>query len=169
MTEEKMRAFNFEGKRRGIRLDQGTWQSIDWLATQKGVKWAELAREWATFGTHGPMKDDNLTRIIRAAAIQSLLAETIFAEWADMHATLSGPLWASLGTCNDESFDYALQQAESVEGHMDFGGFELHAGVSEFGNVTFYVRNNLRDCSHCIISTPIPYADWARRSEVQQP
>lgn len=166
MTEERMRTFDFEGKRRGIRLDEGTWQSIDWLAGQRGVKWTELACEWATLGGHGPHGDTNLTRVIRAAAIQSLLSETIFAERADMHGS-SGPIWASLGMCDDRGFQEAMNEAE-IEGAEDFVGFKLAAGVNEFGNVTFYIENNVKDCPSLIISTPFSRTEWTERQGGEQ-
>lgn len=163
MSKETMRAFDFEGKRRGIRLDEGTWQAIDWLAEQRGVKWAELAREWATLGKHAIDSDKNMTRIIRSSAVQALLAETIFNERAEMFDTPSGPIWQSLGVCDDEGLDYALAQAKSIEGHQDFGGFTLHAGVSEHGNAAFYIRSSMKDGDNLIISTPFRLEEWAER------
>jgi predicted DNA-binding ribbon-helix-helix protein len=164
MSGEKMKSFEFEGKRRGIRLDAGTWQAIDWLAEQRGVKWSVLAREWASRGTDGPNRGENLTRVIRSAAVQALMKETVLAERADMHAS-AGPIWRSLGMCSDEWFDEALAQAEHIEGVQDFEGYTLHAGVSEFGNVAFYLRSNFRDGMNLIISTPIPVAQWAEAME----
>lgn len=161
---ERMRAFEYQGRRRGVRLDEATWSAVDWLAEQRGMKWPELAREWATLGMHGPVKDDNLTRVIRASAMQALIAQTIFAERAELHAA-AGPIWKTVSTCGDRDFREALEQA-AIEAHEDFGGFTLHVGISEFGNVTVYVENHVKDGSNAIISTPFPLDEWeAKRAE----
>lgn len=164
MAEEKMRTFEYEGKRRGIRLDSATWAAIDWLAAQRDVKWAALAHEWLMLGTHGPESDNNLTRVIRASAMAELLNETVFAERAEMHAS-AGPLWRCLGMCDDEGLRYALGEAQGVEGHEDFGGFTLHVGASEVGKVAFYVENNLKGCPSVIVSTPFTLEQWVQATE----
>lgn len=154
-----MRAFEFEGKRRGIRLDAGTWQAVDWLAGQRGVSWSILAHEWATLGTNGPETDGNLTRVIRTSAMQALLSETILSERASMHET-AGPIWQSLGMCDDDRFHEIMGEAQHIEGAEDFGAFKLAAGVNEFGKVTFYIEGCIKDCSNLIISTPFGLDQW---------
>lgn len=166
MANEKMRAFELDGKRRGIKLDPATWAAIDWLAEQQGVKWAELARRWAELGLHRlDTKGDNLTGIIRSYAIHELTQQTIFAERAEQYADTSAPTWRSIGQCNDDSFDYAIGEARkhgAIEGEQDFGGFELYSGVSEFGNVTYYIRNCMKFQQNIIISTPFKPDEWEK-------
>jgi predicted DNA-binding ribbon-helix-helix protein len=165
MATERMRALEFEGRRRGINLDQGTWQAIDWLADQKGVKWAELAREWLMIGTRGPQKDDNLTRIIRSSAMAALLNETIFAERAEMYAS-AGPIQMSMGQCSDQDFEHALEQCQRIEfQNDDFGGFGVTIGNNEFGKATIYIKNQLKFGSNLIISLPISAEEWAELAE----
>lgn len=159
MGNESMRAFEFEGRRRGIRLDEGTWQAIDWLAEQRGVKWAELAREWVTLGAHGPEKDDNLTRIIRSATMQCLLQETILSERADQFGGLQSPGFALAGMADDASFDESLSQA-IIEATSDFVGFEISTGIDEFGRVAYWIRNGVRGGSNLILSTPFTPTQW---------
>lgn len=69
---EKMRTFNLENKKKGVRLDAQTWQAIDWLATQAGAKWAELARQWVADAPQ--QAQDNLTAAIRSGAMAAMLA-----------------------------------------------------------------------------------------------
>lgn len=165
MGNEKMRTFEFDGRRRGVRLDEGTWQAVDWLAAQRGIKWSELAREWVTLATHGQMQQgDNLTGIIRSAAMQCLLSETVFQDRADM-VTSAGPIWQSLGMCEDKQFHEALTAATSIDGSDDFVGFKCSAGVNEFGWVTFYIENAIKECPSLIISTPFTRQEWEDKIE----
>jgi len=69
---EKIRAFELDGKRRQVRLDTRTWEAIDHLATQAGIKWAALARQWAQNAPKDA--EDNLTAVIRAGAMSGMLA-----------------------------------------------------------------------------------------------
>lgn len=164
MANEKMRTFEFGGKKRGVRLDQATWQAVDWLSEQRGMKWAALAHEWAMLADHskqitGKEGGDNLTGVIRTYAMHELLKETILNDRAQ---TLSGagPIWQSLGMASDDNFQYALDQATRIEGEDDFVGFKLTAGVSEFGKVTFYIENAIKGCPSLIISTPFTPEQW---------
>ena len=86
MPKEKMRTIEYNDKRTGIKLDPATWQAVDWLAKQKGVKWSALARDWLTIGTNGTEADTNLTRIIRSSAMSELLNETIFSECQEKYS-----------------------------------------------------------------------------------
>lgn len=70
--EEKMRTFELDGKKRGIRLDAYTWQAVDRLAANAGVKWAVLARQWADADPKGV--EENLTSAIRAGVMAGMLA-----------------------------------------------------------------------------------------------
>lgn len=164
MNEKTMRTFEFNGKKRGIRLDAATWQTIDWLASQRGVKWFALAREWAVMAGHTKQvgtdtNGENLTGVIREAAMQELMNATILSERAEMIES-AGPIWQSLGMCNDEILTDAMKSADSIEGLEDFVGFKLTAGVSEFGKVTYYIENNIKDCPNVIISTPFTPEQW---------
>lgn len=71
MIETRMRAFEIDGHRTGIRLDLDTWAAIDWIAANQGRKWAAWAREKIS------NEDDytNLTAVIRSAAVREILVE----------------------------------------------------------------------------------------------
>lgn len=69
---EKMRTFELDGKKRGVRLDAHTWEAIDLLASQSGSKWAALARQWAEIDPEEAK--DNLTAVIRAGVMAGILA-----------------------------------------------------------------------------------------------
>lgn len=164
MASEKMRTFEFDGKKRGIRLDGATWQAIDWLAEQRGVKWSALAHEWATMAGHAKQVGndsggENLTGVIRSHAMQELLNETILNERASMFENV-GPIWQSLGMVSDNDIQEVISQATSIEGSGDLVGFKIAAGVNEFGKVTFYIENGMKGCPSLIISTPFSLEQW---------
>jgi len=166
MYEEKMRKFEFGGKRRGINLDARTWNAVDWLAKQRGVKWGELAREWAEAGTSGPDKDENLTRVIRTAVINELLRETVFAERAEAMCGHQATGFRLAGMFyRQDDFEYAVKQATEIEGTQDLTTIEIATGADEFGRITFYIKNQLEGAPSMIISTPFTKAEWESRTE----
>lgn len=157
-----MRTFEFAGTRRGVRLDAGTWTAVDWLAQQRGVKWSELAREWATLGTHGDGSDGNLTRIIRSAAMAELLNETILAERADGFGGLQATGFRLAGMFGDDDFA-ETKSAGVIEDTADLVSVKVHAGINEHGCIAFYVENQLAECPHLVISTPFTATEWLDR------
>lgn len=72
---EKMRTFEIDGKKRGVRLDAQTWEAVDWLADQTGKKWAELARRWVSDDPQDA--EINLTAVIRSGITAELLAREL--------------------------------------------------------------------------------------------
>jgi predicted DNA-binding ribbon-helix-helix protein len=73
MMETRMRAIELNGHRKGIRLDVETWAAIDWIAKNQKRKWAVWAREKINDGEDY----DNLTAVIRTAAMDEILKELI--------------------------------------------------------------------------------------------
>ena len=167
MGGEKMRTFEFDGKKRGIRLDDGTWQAIDWLADQRGVKWSVLAQEWATLAIQGEFeKGDNLTGVIRSAVMNALLQETILAERAEAYNLPEATGFALAGVCyRSEDFDHAVKQATLIDGCADLTSVEVHTGIDEFGRVSFYVRNLLEGQPSMTIATPFTPDEWRKGLE----
>lgn|GEM_PF-6483383 len=163
MNENTQRQFVKDGQKKGITLDASTWRGIDWIAEQQGVKWADLARAWIA---ERPT-EQNMTRAVRAGMIDTLMAYPIFEERAqqmDEQSDRFDPLRERLQEVHqDEAFTYALEQAEKhgqVFGHYPFGGFNITTGVSEFGNVTFYIENGVKGCPNAIIDTGIKLAAY---------
>lgn len=146
---EKMRAFELNGKRRGIRLDDATWCAIDWLAAKRDVKWPILAREWVAEGAD----DESLTRTIRNAAINALMVETVFGEQRaeDMKAMSGHTLMKNSGQLDDDQLREVLKNA-TVQGESDFGGFVVLFGQDEFGQDCVWIKNGLRDGDHFAIA-----------------
>lgn len=152
-SSEKMRSFDLEGRRRGIRLDEATWQAIDWLAAQRGVKWAELARAWAG---QSAASDENLTRAIRSAATHELLSATIFNDQRafDVIAQEShGVMRNAAALSDDERND--LMDGATVQGAHDFGGFTVVFGHDEFGQDFVLIENNMRNQPHLVIQAAL--------------
>ena len=148
-SAEKMRSFELEGRRRGIRLDEATWLTIDWLATQRGVKWAELAREWAG---QSNSSDENLTRTIRSAATNELLSATIFNDQRAFDVIAQenhGVMRHAEAICDDERDD--LMSGATLQGGHDFGGFTVIFGHDEFGQDFVLIENNMRNQPHLVI------------------
>jgi predicted DNA-binding ribbon-helix-helix protein len=152
VAEEKMRAFEFDGKRRGIRLDDATWQAVDWLAAQQGVKWAELAREWAG---NASGSDDNLTRVIRAAAMNAMVTAAIFGEerGSDLAAMEANALTRRSSLFSDQQLDDFLANA-MVQGESDQGGYTVIFGRNESSDDFLVIRNNMRDGLHFATLAP---------------
>lgn len=168
-NDEKMRAFTFEGKRRGVSLDSATWRALDWIAGQRDTKWTQLAHDWATKAMQdngGKIEGLNLTGIVRGGAMQALLDETILQERVELHASM-GPIWESMGACSDDDFERIRNEAQNVEGKVDCTSFAVEPGVNEFGYVTFYIRNSMKDASNLVISTPFLFAEWAKAQQEQ--
>lgn len=66
------------GYRTGIRLNPATWRAVDWIVSQQGHKWSEWAREQLEQKPDA----DNMTAVIRAAAMDALLVEIT---WPNTH------------------------------------------------------------------------------------
>jgi predicted DNA-binding ribbon-helix-helix protein len=144
------------GKRIGIKLDQPTWQAIDWLSGQQGKTW----QQWCANVIETIPNGENLTACVRATAMDSLLQETVFAERADALAGLQ-PLGFQLASVfyRDRDFNDGIEQA-TIEGRTDLFSVEVMTGMDEFGRVAFYIRNKLQEAPHMIISTPFKPAQW---------
>lgn len=159
MTDQLQRMLSLgDGKRLPIRLDEHTWRAIDWLSDEANQSWLEWCRNIVS--AHS---DDakNITATIRSAAMDGLLRATIFNDRAEQ-LDRTGPIWSCLGMCGDQDFDHALAQAD-IEGAEDFVGFKLAAGINEFGYVTFYFGNGVKECSNLVISTPFTMQEWSAR------
>lgn len=152
MADEKMRAFEFDGKRRGIRLDDATWHAVDWLAAQQGVKWAELAREWAGDASGS---DDNLTRVIRTAAMNAMVLWAILGEerGSDLAAMEANALTRRSGMFSDQQLGDFLANA-TVQGESDQGGYTVIFGRDENADDFLVIRNNMRDGLHFATLAP---------------
>lgn len=146
MGNEKMRTFEFNGKKRGIRLDAATWQSLDWLAEQRGCKWSTLVQEWAS---NAGDDADNLTRVIRSSVLEALMMATICNEQRGIdldvmehHAVMRGS-----GQLDDCGRDELLAGAR-IQGEQDFGGFKLKFGQDAHGQDFVLIDNAMRDWPH---------------------
>lgn len=157
MPEEKMRTFELGGKRKGVRLDDGTWRALDWLADNRGQKWPELVREWAALAD-----DDNLTRVVRSAVMDALLAETIFNERAGLFETQPVEMQLA-GMFDHEGFEETKVLAQSIDFTFDDCGYQISSGLNEFGNVTFYLKSAMTDGVDLIISTPFTRDEWSAK------
>ena len=160
MTETQQRMLTLSnGKRMPVRLDEPTWTAIEYLAECSGQKW----QGWCNDTLSELCPGENITAGLREAAMDGILAATVFPERA-VQCSSAVPTWQNLGECDDRDFDYALEQASKhgeIQGHQDFGGFTLYSGLSEWGNVTYYVRNNMREGASVIINTPFKIDEWS--------
>lgn len=139
------------GHRTGIRLDAATWQAVDWIASQQKRKWSEWARE--QLERHP--KADNMTAVIRAAAMDAMLVETILAERT---ATLNSiadehPLLRYSAMMNDKELAEHMRRCQ-VFGSEELGGFTVHAGKDEFKRPCLWFENQLKGWPHLVIPMP---------------
>jgi len=151
MTELRMRAFEINGHRMGIRLDPATWQAVDWIASQQKRKWSDWAREQIQNNPDA----DNMTAVIRAAAMNALLVETALAERsvtldsiADEH-----PLLQCSSMMNDEELAEHMRSCH-IDGSEQMGGFTLHAGKDECGRYCLWFENQLKEWPSLVIPMP---------------
>lgn len=145
MVEQKMRTLEvLDGKRTGIRLDEATWQAIDWLAERRGKKWAQ----WASEVIQRKPTADNMTAVVREAAMNELLSETIFAERANDLAAMDGNVYTrNHGVVDDDGL---RSYQDLARGESDFGGFAILFGVDDEGRDFLAVRNGLRGGVHFV-------------------
>lgn len=154
MTELRMRSLELKsGRRTGIRLDPATWQAVDWIAAQQGRKWSEWAREEIEKYPHA----DNMTAVIRSAAMDAMLVEATLAEHsvtldsvADEH-----PLLRYSAMMNDKELAEHMHRREcQIYGSEELGGFTVHAGKDEFGRYCLWIENQLKGGLSLVIPMP---------------
>ena len=144
------------GKRAGIKLDEPTWAAIDWLSEKAEKTW----QQWCADVIDRTPDHENLTAAVRAAAMESVLDETIFNERAEGFSGLHAAGFRQAGLCHiGRDFDEAKDQA-IIEGKADLTSVEVMSGIDEHGHVAYYIRNKLADAPHMIISTPFTPMQW---------
>jgi predicted DNA-binding ribbon-helix-helix protein len=150
-----------DGKRMPLRLDTPTWQAVEWLAEQSSQTW----QEWCatTLAAAGP-DIANMTAAIRAAAMNALLAETIFADRAEQFSGVQAVGMRMAGQCDDKTFNDDLRQSV-IESESECGGFNLRSGIDPNGRVSFWIQNGLRDGPHIIVRTPFAPEEWQKALE----
>ena len=144
-----MRTLELVGsKRTGIRLDPATWIAVDWLAARKGLKWAEWVREIV----RNRPDTDNMTAVIREAAMDGILVETVLAKRATLRESIAAdhPMLIASAIMDDSDLAEHMGNCE-IHGSEDFGGFTLHAGNDEFQRPCVWIENNLRNCPHVVL------------------
>lgn len=144
-----------EGKRAGIKLDQATWQAIDWLADHNGKTW----QQWCAEVIQGTSEGENATAAVRAAAMASLLHETVFNDRAEQFSGIQPTGFRLAGTCDRKGLQEAIEQAV-IEGTADLVSVEIMSGIDEHQRVAFYIKNKLADAPHMLISTPFTPMQW---------
>ena len=139
------------GKRTGVRLDQPTWNAIEWLAEQSGKSW----QQWCAKVITSTPSDENTTASIRAAAMEGMLAATIFEDRRNQLAAMeSHPLMRNSATLNDKQLEGELESA-MVQGWSDFGGFAVGFGHDSFGQDCVWIKNGLRNGLHFAFAYPL--------------
>jgi predicted DNA-binding ribbon-helix-helix protein len=138
------------GGRCGIKLDQATWQAIEWLAKRQGKSW----QQWCANIIESTQEGENTTAAVRANAMSGLLTATVFEDRADQHAAMEQhPIMRNSGTLNDRQFDEATRTA-TIQGWSDFGGFAIGFGHDEHGQDCVWVKNGLRNGLHFAFVVP---------------
>jgi predicted DNA-binding ribbon-helix-helix protein len=139
-----------DGRRTAIKLDSATWHAIDWLAGEKGQTW----QEWCAAVIHATVEDENSTAAIRAAAMDSILTETILASRATIDSIAEDhPLLRYSAIMNDEELAKHMRSCV-IDGSEEMGGFTLHAGKDESGNPCLWIENQLKGWPSVVIPMP---------------
>ncbi|TIC85219.1 hypothetical protein [Crenobacter intestini] len=129
--------------------------ALDYVAKASGM----TTGEWVDY-TLSDLETGSKSAHIRQRVVESLYASIVFSQRAEELTPALGLELAS--QCNDEDFKRTLAMAET-HASIDFGGFRLTTGTDENGNVAFFFRNLLADCSHLIISAPMTPEEWQGR------
>jgi predicted DNA-binding ribbon-helix-helix protein len=138
------------GKRAGVRLDQATWQAIDWLADQSGKTW----QQWCAKVIAATPDSKNATASVRVAAMDGLLCSTVFAGRGEsLDAMEANLLTRRSSMLNDEQLSAFLETA-TVHGQSDFVAFTTMFGQDENGEDFLIVRNSMRDGLHFATLAP---------------
>lgn len=141
------------GKRSSVKLDQPTWQAIDWLAGRRGQSW----QDWCNSVLANVTDDDNQTATLREAAMAGLLGATIFPDLQDRAEQLAlqdaNALMRNSGTMDDSLLNSTLKRAK-VQGGSDFGGFEVLFGFDESGTDCIWIKNRIAGGLHFAIQAP---------------
>lgn len=152
MTELRMRTLELSsGHRTGIRLDPATWQAVDWIAAQQERKWSEWAREEIAKYPNA----DNMTAVIRSAAMNALLVETASAERAVTLGNIADehPLLRYSSMMNDEELTEHMRSCH-IDGSEEMGGFTLHAGKDECERPCLWIENQLKGWPSVVLPMP---------------
>lgn len=141
------------GKRATIKLDEPTWQAVEWLARGRGQTW----QEWCKHVLVNITGDENMTAAVREAAMAGLLGATIFPDLEDRAEQLAlqnnHALMRNAAPIDDNTLKSTLKSA-SVQGGSDFGGFEVLFGFDEHGTDCIWIKNRMRDGLHFAIHSP---------------
>lgn len=142
------------GKRAAIKLDDPTWQAVEWLACERGQTWQEWCKQ-VLVEVEG---DENMTAALRKAAMAGLLGATIFPDLQDRAEQLAlqegHSLMRNAAPVDDKLLKSTLKHGK-VLGGSDFGGFEVLFGFDEHGTDCIWIRNRLRDGLHFAIQAPV--------------
>ena len=141
------------GRRAAIKLDDPTWQAVEWLARERGQTWQEWCKQVLVEVTG----DENMTAALREAAMAGLLGATIFPDLQDRAEQLAlqegHALMRNAAPVDDKLLKSALKHGK-VLGGSDFGGFEVLFGFDEHGTDCIWIRNRMRDRLHFAIQAP---------------
>ncbi|WP_143131090.1 hypothetical protein [Noviherbaspirillum humi] len=133
-----------------MKLDEATWQAIDWLADQQSKTW----QVWCADALAPASDAENMTAALREAAMCRLLEQTIFQDRAAQYAAMGNhPLIRDSGMLDDAELGSILEKAH-VQGRLDFGGFEVVFGFDEHGQDCVWIRNGLRNGLHFAFIVP---------------
>jgi predicted DNA-binding ribbon-helix-helix protein len=138
------------GKRAAIRLDNSTWQAVEWLANRDGATW----QQWCAKVIAANPDSDNVTAAVRSAAMDGLLNATIFDDRAEQLAAMAEhPLLKDSAAISDAQLDAILSTA-NIQGSSDFSGFAVIFGQDEYGQDCVWIKNGLRNHLHFSFVVP---------------
>ncbi|MFC5549520.1 ribbon-helix-helix domain-containing protein [Massilia aerilata] len=144
------------GKRSSIKLDQPTWQAVDWLARERGLTWQDWCKQVLAEVTG----IDNQTATLREAAMAGVLGATIMPDLAALQDRAeqlalqkNHALMRNAAPIDDALLKSTLKHGK-VLGGADLGGFEVLFGFDEFGTDCIWIKNGLRNGKHFAIQAP---------------
>ncbi|MBE7370035.1 hypothetical protein [Ramlibacter pallidus] len=139
-----------DGKRTTLRFDVPTWRAVETLAEGEGIRWTEWVRRLIAANPDA----ENMHAVIRAATVEGLLAESVFAQRADQVRSGGAVLLEGCNMLDDAALADQLAHGKVEGGPVDMLGFQLFVGTDSNEQPVIWVKNGLRDGLHLAIAIP---------------
>lgn len=148
--QQEIRTIRFRDKNAtSIKLSNTTWEAIELVASNQGVKWTD----WIRGVLAKAKEDENKTEAIRIALIDTLLSVRVFSERASgVDYWEEHPVMQGASPMDDTDFDDYINTAQQIDGENDFLGFKLYFGTDRDGRPFVGIKNGHRDGEHVAIA-----------------
>jgi predicted DNA-binding ribbon-helix-helix protein len=145
---KKQRSLILAGHKQGIYLEESEWQALDLLARGADKRWGELVTDFAALNPE--QAGINLTGLVRASITRGLLSQLFLQERGSLAELPQSPLLQLSAVFSDDELKHDLLISTGLSS-ADMGGFQLWAGLDQFGRHCLWIENQLKGGSHVAI------------------